>query len=42
LLLSVFSSTHAPLQSEYALLQLKPHALPTHAAVALATLVEHV
>lgn len=42
LLLSVISSTHAPLQRENPLLQVKPHALLAHPAAALATLVEHV
>jgi hypothetical protein len=40
LFLSVLVSTHAPLQSVYPLLHVKVHALFTHAAWALATLVE--
>jgi hypothetical protein len=42
LLLSVCSLTHAPLQSVYPLLHVKPHALPLQSAVALATAVVHV
>ncbi len=41
LLLSVCSLTQAPLQSMYPLLHVNVHALLTHRAVALATLVEH-
>jgi hypothetical protein len=41
LLLSVFSSTHAPLQRENPLWQVKPHAPRAQVAVALATPVEH-
>jgi hypothetical protein len=37
LALSVWGSMHAPPQSEYPLLQVKPHALPLHVGVALAT-----
>jgi hypothetical protein len=41
LLGSFVQLTHAPLQSVYPLLQVKPHELPLQVAVALATAVEH-